>query len=167
MSYSHITYMEAIAKNLKEIGHNANSRRFYRVSSIVALDELAQKTRTIRGPLLVAEDTRQGRYLDGTSDNVVDRQSYSYMLLDLAAQDKIDRRMQVVSQMASLQGKIAGLMFRHKTLGQHGLRDLEMGSFAYQSVGPLLDGLNGLLVSFTILNGTTAKYNASDWTLQF
>ncbi|MEI6853115.1 MAG: hypothetical protein WCL06_09740, partial [Bacteroidota bacterium] len=79
MSFDFTSYMENVAIKNKEIAHVPESaeKRFFRISSIVNLEEILANITNVGGTCLTVEDNLMGRLIDQNSDNYLDDQSYA------------------------------------------------------------------------------------------
>ena len=169
----YIAYMENIARKLKAIGHDPvnGKTRFFRVRSIVDLDELQQNLTGDCDPCIVAEDNHQGRFNDSGSESITDEITYSFMILKRAKLNDFAAEQTVKKDCHRLFLKIAGRMRRDSRgdfrgdIPSTGMKHLVTGSFYHQSVGPVSDNFFGTLVTFSILIPTAndLKYDAQDW----
>lgn len=170
MAFKIVDYMCDCAIRLKSIGHTEHDPRFFRCSSIANLEELLQST-TAGSPCVVVTDSPEGRLEDGDSDNVQDRQFYSFAVFAHVDAGDFSKREDSIKLTKAVAFKILSKMKRDKkyeNLGSYGfprvgLRNLDLGSVSYTTVGPFGDNFWGTDVSFTILNKPDLMYNAEDW----
>lgn len=171
--FDYIAYMEKIARELKAIGHDPvnSKKRYFRVRSIIDLDELQQNLTGDCSPCIVAEDNNQGRFNDSGSESISDEITYSFMILKRAKLNDFAGENTVKKDCHKLFLKIAGRMRRDSredyrgTKPATGLKYLVTGSFYHQTVGPVSDNFFGTMVTFSILIPTVndLKYDSTDW----
>ena len=170
MAFKIVDYMLDCATRLKSIGHTQYDPRFFRCSSIANLEELLH-TGMAGSPCVVVTDSPEGRLEDADSDNVQDRQYYSFAVFAHVDAGDFSKREGAIQLTKAVAFKILGKMKRDKKgenscsfgIFRVGLRNLEIGSVSYTTVGPFGDNFWGTDVSFTILNKPDLLYNAEDW----
>ncbi len=174
MDYNHVDYMRAIATNLVSIQHvegDDAQKHFFRVSSMMNMDELIQNLTGAGGYALIVEDIRMGKFIDNDSENLLDNKSCVFMLVkqadiaDAASRETAQKDCEIECM------KIFSKMFKDKRNDQRpefpktGLRNLDRNSIYYQTVGPLGDNFFGMMYTFNIAPPLASKivYNANDW----
>jgi hypothetical protein len=147
-------------------------KHFFRVSSIANMEELIQNLTGISGYNMVVEDMRLGKFIDNASNNILDNQSNVFMLLKQVDNVDAASREQVIKDCRTECMKIWAKM-KHDRLNDQkgnvqpktGLRNLDLNSVYYQTVGPLGDNFHGMMYSFNIAPPLAAElvYNENDW----
>lgn len=168
MDFDFVTYMRDCATRLKSIGNTEANEHFFRCSGIANMEELLGSA-SAQSPLLMVTDNPEGRLEDNDSDHVLDRQLFTFTVLTHVNSSDFGEREDAIKLTKAIAFKILGKMKRDKRKeGMRqisiGLRDLELGSITYNTIGPLGDNYYGTDVSFTILNKPDLAYDANDWT---
>ena len=171
MEFDSVGYFEDVAKRLKLIGHSKTEKHFFRSTSASYPRELENSLSSARYPALVVVTRKDGRLIDNSSDNYLDKKLYTFLILHPAkdsAPAKIDECMALS---INIFRKITGKLKRDKkkdyslAIQQQifGLRGLDIASISYQQIGPMLDNLYGLMVRFSIIDSAHLQYDAEDW----
>ncbi|MBC8488858.1 MAG: hypothetical protein H8D45_22780 [Bacteroidetes bacterium] len=157
-------YMLEIAEALKEILHTAGDKHFSRISSLPALEEYLQNMTFNSGWQILVVDNRTGRYDDSSkSDNLLDRQLYSFYLVKSIKLNDFDAREQLIRDAEIVLKKILSKYFYDKRSCLNGLRDLQRNSITYDTIGPIGNECHGLMVHFSIIEPPGIIYNEDDW----
>lgn len=171
-SFDFVAYMELLATGLKSLKHDADGQKhFYRVSSLVALDELLQGLNQAQFPALCVIDAPEGRFTDRDSSNLLDVQYYYFFVLQKADIDDAASRQLAISESRVIVRQLFGKMFRDRhneqinpsLLPTYGLANLNRDSISYRAVGPIADNCYGLWASFTVTNSAGITYVDTDW----
>lgn len=166
-----VEYFRDVATRLKEIQHTEAKRHFFRGLSMSRPSELEKSLSVACYPALVLIDRKDGRLTDRDSNNLLNKQLYSFMILKPASEQDPAAIETAVNDCQAIFKKIMSKMTRDKMADSRvdinneltGLRNLERGDIAYQQVGPLLDNLYGLYVTFSIMDPLKAVYSEGDW----
>ncbi len=166
-------YMLKIAEQIKAVQHieGAKECKFFRISSVMNIEEMIERFNNAGSPCIMVEDNRTGRIMDMNSDNYLDIQSYSFLVMKhCKLMESADREsaknatLQIVKTIlsrmksekrAELKGEIYNI----------GLRNFDLNSVVYQTIGPIGENYYGTLVQFTmtsVLNPEIA-FNSADW----
>lgn len=176
MAFDFTGYMKIIAEKLKEIQHDdtATEKKFFRISSVMNIDEMLQNFTTAGSACIMVEDNRTGRYQEANgSMSYMDNQSYSFLILKHCEQFNAESREQVKKDCEAIMKKIISKFKKDKAYDlQHpgetrtGMRDFDLASVFYQTIGPIGDNYYGILVQFSMLKPANADlvYNDNDWT---
>lgn len=176
MAFDFTAYMKGIAETLKDIRHSDSSseKRFFRISSVMNIDEMLQNFTTAGSACIMVEDNRTGRYQEaGGSMSYLDNQSYSFLIMKHCEQFDAESREQVKKDCEAIMKKIISKFKKDKAYDlQHpgetrtGMRDFNMSTIYYQTIGPVGDNYYGMLVQFARLEPVNADlvYNDNDWT---
>lgn len=165
------TYMKNVAVSLKEIAHvdgDSKNKRFYRVSSLQALEELITTLRSMGSINLAIEDNLDGGLSESKGQFVEDKQLYSFLVLQKSEALDMDARKLVIDTCEVVVKKILSKL-RHNHLTDceletnYGLSDFDVDSVNYFSFGPVLNSCYGVHCTFTVGNNASIKYNAEDW----
>jgi hypothetical protein len=162
-------YMRDVAINLKDIGHIENddaNKRFYRVSSLTAIEEIITSLSILNEFVLVVEDNAEGGLMDANS--IMDRQICSWFLLKKVELNDAEAREQAKKQCKATMIKILKRLRRdyisdNKGETNIGLRNAEFDRWTYTTFGPILDNCIGIHVAFTNPNTLNTVYDGNDW----
>lgn len=174
MNFNYTAYMLDIAIRLLDIAHvegDESLRHYFRISSLTNIEELLQCINTAAYPALIVEDMRIGRYIDNSSEDLLDNQSYSFIICKPVTLTDYAERETVIKECEAIYKKIISRMLRDRKNDykqgtiKTGLRNFDANSIYYQTVGPIGDNCIGIMVSFSMLNPLAQDlvYNAKDW----
>ena len=168
MSFNSVTYFGDIARKLKAIGHSESTPRFFRASNVMQLQELLQNLGQAQYPALILFDKLDGRMEDNTSNNPIDRQFYSLLVVNKVDGEDSDSRRQVIEECKAIVMKIFARMTRDWMLANRqnttgGLRNFDRSSAYYNSVGPLVDNLFGVEYAFNLRESINTTLDSDDW----
>jgi hypothetical protein len=173
MTLDFIAYMKAIAETLKSIAHSdtASEKRFFRVSSLMNMDEMMESLSYAGSPCIAVEDNFSGRITDGVGQNLENSRTYSFMVLEKCDYMNAADRESAIKNCFAIVLKVMSKIKRdyHNDLQggmvKTGLRNFDWSSPFYQTVGPVGDGFCGIMMQFVILAPANAdmKYNTNDW----
>jgi hypothetical protein len=171
MNFNSVTYFTQIARKLKAIGHTDTNKKFFRASNVNQLQELIQNLTSAQYPALILFDKLDGRFEDNTSNNPIDRQFYSLLIVKPVDGEDSDSRRQVIEDCKAIVMKIFARMTRDWLAANKvsvdgdttGLRNFDRGSAYYNSIGPISDNLFGTEYAFTIREAINTKLNEADW----
>ncbi len=170
--FDFVTYMEMLATKLKSLKHDPEtSKHFFKVQSLINLDEVLQNLNSAQFPALCVIDSPEGRLMDKDSTNLLDLQYYYFFVIDKADIDDAASRKAAIDGSKAIIKQLLGRMFRDRASEQrnplalpcYGLKNLNRDSLSYKAVGPIADNCYGMWASFTLLNGANINYNADDW----
>ena len=175
MEFNFTTYMRTIARQLIAIAwdpEDTDAKKFFRISSVVNMDELIQSLSGAASPCIVVEDTRVGRLMDRGSLNFLNNQSYTFMVLvqgetGNAEENEAckDTAWDITKAILSRFMKDYHSDQRPPVVTKTGMRNIDWESISYQSVGPYGDSFFGIMVQFTMLNPINKQlvYNENEW----
>lgn len=175
MAFDFVTYMRNIATHLKDIGHVEGidkQRHFFRISSLANFDELLQCINTAQFPALIVEDSLTGKWIGPNNEQLMDEQSYSFMIIARPDSDSPADRETLLKEMRAIYFKIVSKCLKDQradklpTFPKTGMAYFNSDTLYYQTVGPLADGCWGIMASFT-MDTCVAKdiiYDSDDWT---
>ena len=173
MAFDFTGYMRDVAIKLKAVGHveGAKEKKFFRISSVVNLDELVECFANAGSPMILVEDNRTGRFMDGNNQNYLDNQSYAFLVVQHCKVSDAESREQAKNDTIGIVKKIISRMKRDRQRDQEGqyaktgLRNFDLNSMMYQTIGPLGDNYYGTLVQFGMLEVVNKDlvYDASEW----
>jgi hypothetical protein len=174
MVFDYTAYMKDVSTRLKAIAHDdsAKTKKFFRISSVANIDEIVQHFTHAGTPCLMVEDNRTGRYIDNDTLNYIDNQSYAFMVLQYCKVMDAESREEAKQDTLAIVHKIIAKMKKDKYADlqggypKTGLRDFDMNSVFYQTIGPVADNYYGTLVQFAMLSpaNTDLIYDEDDWT---
>jgi hypothetical protein len=161
--------MRNIAINSVDIGHiegDEDNNRFFRVASIMTVDEIINNLSIMKEFSLVVEDNAEGGLIDNNS--IMDKPIHTFFLLKKVEQDNADDREAAKQQCKSVMFKILSRMRRdwisdNEGKTEIGVRNIEFGQWTYQTFGPILNNCIGISVSFIAPNSVNTAYNGNDW----
>jgi len=171
MIFDFITYMENVAQQHKSIAHDPSNGNdhYFRVSGVAGLEELLSNINNASFPALCVVDNPEGRLVDQSSNNVVDRQFYYFFLLKPADSLDADSRQTAIDDCRTIARQILARMFRdylkenRELTETTGLRYLQRDSITYKAIGPLGDNCHGMWVSFAVINRTGISFDKNMW----
>jgi hypothetical protein len=164
-------YIHDIATKLKDVAHVDNDsarQRFYRVSSIQALEEFIQTLPEFKGFALAVEDNEEGNYLLNGAGTLFDDQHCGFFLLTKAklmnAEDRGDKIREAELVMRKILSKIRKDYHTDNQLKSDiGLKTLDWNTVHYFSFGPVLDNCYGVYCNFILPTIQNFIYNEGDW----
>jgi hypothetical protein len=119
------------------------------------------------------EDNRTGRYQEaGGSMSYLDNQSYSFLILKHCEQFNAESREQIKKDCDAIMKKIISKFkndrkydLTHPGETRTGMRDFDMNTVVYRTIGPLGDNYYGMLVQFGMISPINNElvFNADDW----
>lgn len=148
-------YMENLATEHKLVRHGRDNQRFYKMSSIGAMEEVLTRLLTSKTPAIGMNDTMEGRIIDNDGDNRVDRQLYTFYVFGRAGLFDHDQRKLVVKEIKKIAAdccdRIIADHYRDFNFQSSiGLRHLDVNSLTYRTLGSLPDGLLAIVASFVV-----------------
>ncbi len=167
--YNHINYMQSCAEVLKAIAHTEASPRFHIIGGIASMDELLQNlSKADEGFHLLAPNNVDGSF-SIANDVPLDKRMLQFYVVKRNPFTDYVGMATAKTECHALAAKIISRMAYHAYLANlqgpdtYGLRDLDIRTISYQSVGPLADNFYGIEVTFTLYSGTNFIYNQDDW----
>ena len=162
--FDFISYMRDCAVRLKDIQHTNETPRFFRISGISQLEELLANLPDASSPALMVENNIEGRFSDpGPSDNFLDTPYYTFYVIGKVSFNDFDEIEQVKKNTKEIAEKIVARMLKDRRNYRNGLVMLRFDNVPYQNIGPIGDQCYGTMISFTVINTSNSRYNASDW----
>jgi len=163
--YDHISYLQDIATNLKEIAHTVNNPKFHRVSSLFGIEEFMSKGKKGGVHLLVKDvySSRKG-FNDG---RVTERQYFTYFLLKYKGSN-FDANETIKTELRSIERKIFAKYKKdyyndiHEDI-TYGLQYLDLASFSAEDLTLIHTGYLGVMVTFSNEPIMDIRYDANDW----
>jgi hypothetical protein len=163
--YNHLTYMESIAENLRDIAHSTAKPRFFKSTGLASLDGLLANLSVANLPCLIAEDGCDERLSDNQSDNILGHPFYTFYILYKASPGNDTEIMEGRSKAKATAKKVLSRMRRdaHEPNLELGIDILDLSSVRIQGVGPLGDSGYGVMVTFTMQQDADIVYDTNDW----
>ncbi len=162
--FNFVPYFRTLAVNLKELQHTDADKHFHRISSLPEMEEFLSSLSNLQGFQLIVLNKPSGRLDDASvSDNLLDRQFYTYYILKVATHGDYDEAEQARADCNAVARKIMSKMFIDKRNVVNGLLNLDRSSFYYDAIGPIAHGYIGFMCSFTLYNPAGIAYNEDDW----
>jgi hypothetical protein len=163
-NFNFTEYMLDIAVRLIELQHSDDDKHYSRVSSLPGMEEYLSNMTFNSGWQLIVVDNRTGQFDDGSfSDNLIDRQLYSFYLVKSVETNDFDAREELIKEAETILKKILSKFFYDKRNSLYGLLDLQRSSITYDTIGPIGNDCHGLMVHFTLLNASDIAYSENDW----
>lgn len=167
--YDHITYTQFVAIALKAIAHTTASPKHHIIGGVGSMDELLQKiSKADNGYHLLASDNIDGA-IGYSNDSPTDRQMNQFCIVKRVPVANYAARAAAKRDCKAVAAKVVGRMIYDSFIANttnvdiYGLKNLDLLSFSYQSIGPLADGFYGTEVTFDVYNSVDLQYQASDW----
>ena len=170
--FNYADYMQLLATANKLLKHDPEGEKhFYKVSSLINLDELLQGLNNAEFPALCLVDSPEGRLVDRDSSNLLDTQYFYFFVLQKADIDDASSRKAAIDHSKLIIKQLLSRMFRDKAAEQrnpmvvpcYGIKNLNRDSVSYKTVGPVADNCYGMWCSFTLTNYAGINYDASNW----
>lgn len=165
--YNHITYMESIAEQLRDIAHTSKRQRFFKSTGIASLEGVFANLNNLNFPCIIAEDNCDSRLNDNLSDSIREFPFFTFYVLYQASAGNDDEILEARKQARSTANKILSRMLRDansEEIGNElGIRIMDFSSVRMQGVGPLGDNGHGVMVTFTLQQEAPIDYNTNDW----
>jgi len=166
-NFDFINYMEDIATNLKEIAHGPENKRFYRMSSPNDLEEVMMNLQNAKVPALAIIDNIDGRYRSATA-NITNVPIFTFIIFERLELGSHDHNETIKRSLKSLLSKIVSKMWKDKISDMDretklGLQRLELSNLEYRTIGPLIDNLIGLSITFSLEENENPIFNPNDW----
>lgn len=169
MIFDFIAYMQSIAENLLAINHSDSSKHFFRVSGIAGMEEVLQNLSTAQFPAICVIDNTEGRMIDDNKGHVIDRQYYYFFVLNNSKSEDAISRHETITGCLDIGKQIlakilADYRAENRVFGNDtGLMRLQTDSISYKAIGPLGDNCHGVWFSFSVINESGVKYDATAW----
>ena len=155
MAFNFADYIKQLAGEHPQVLHAQGNNRFYRMSSLDALEGVLTNLLTAKTPAIGINDTLEGRVIDHDADRKIDRQLYTFYVFGRSPLFDHSERKRV-----TLECKDIAIDFVNRIIEDHlsdfslssciGLRHLDVNSFTYRTLGNLPDGLLAIIVSFVL-----------------
>lgn len=160
------SYMLECATRLKDIGHTDASPKFFKVNTIIGLEELLNNIGIANYPALVIQTSIRGRIGDeNRSNNFLDNPFYTWYIITKPLQQDFsaEQLRQAKNNAKAIGFKILAKM-RHDRIRQlNGLHFMRFLSVPYQEVGPLGVGSYGVMFNFEVPDSNQLPHNEDDW----
>jgi hypothetical protein len=163
--YNHLTYMESIAENLRDIAHSTAKPRFFKSTGLASLDGLMANLSVANLPCLIAEDGCDERLSDNSSDSIRSLPFYTFYILYQASPGNDTEIMEARSNARATANKVLSRMLRDANVPNFdlGIDIMDFSSVRMQGVGPLGDNGYGVMVTFTLQQEADIDYDTNDW----
>lgn len=162
------TYFATLATQLKDIAHSPEKKRYIEVNGYDNMLGLIETDTFLTGTILVHDISLTGRFFAENTDQVLDRVPGMFYVLQRCDKTSISAVKNTHSATLSIGKKIIARMRRdqykesiHQSTA--GLRNLDVASFTYQSVGPLVSGWHGTMFQFSMVEKPGIEFNEADW----
>lgn len=159
-------YMLDCATRLKDLQHTDVSPHFFRVNTIIGLEELLNNIGVAEYPALVIQTSVRGRIGDeARSNNFIDSPFYTFYIIGAPLGTGFDAETLRLekNKTKAIGFKILAKM-RHDRLRQlNGLHFMKFLSVPYQEVGPLGAGSYGTMFNFEVSDSNMLPHVEADW----
>lgn len=162
------TYFLELATKLKEIAHSPDRKRYIEVNGYDNMLGLIENDTFLKDTILIHDVAINGRFFAENSDQVLDRIPGMFYVLQRADKTNLSAVKATHKATLLIGKKIISKMRRDQYLesihqSTADLRNLDVASFTYQSVGPLVSGWHGTMFQFSLVEKPGIIYNAEDW----
>jgi hypothetical protein len=161
-------YFATLAAKLKDIAHSDEKKRYIEVNGYDNMLGLIETDNYLTGTILVHDISMTGRLFAENSDQILDRVPGMFFVLQRCDKTSISAVKSTHLATLSICKKIIAKMRRdqyqesiHQSIA--GMRNLDVTSFTYQSVGPLVSGWHGTMVQFSLVEKPGIVYSEADW----
>jgi hypothetical protein len=166
--FDFVSYMRTVATQLKEIQHSEEKCAFHRVTNLASLEELLANGNFIEDYQMIVEDVMEGNF-DTNGNTLIDNPTFRFYIVKQAANDDFDSKEECKRNCKVVAKKIISRLFHDNFEDKKfpavpvGLANLQRESFQYFSIGPIMDNMWGVEVSFSLLEGAGISYDENDW----
>ena len=154
------------AVRLKELQHTETNPCFFKVNTIIGLEELLNNIGVAHYPALIIQTSVRGRIGDETrSNNFLDNPFYTFFVIGAPLHGNFDAdQLRLDKEKTKAIGfKILAKMRHDRYRQLHGLHFMKFLSVPYQEVGPMGAGSYGVMFSFEVPHSNQLPHNPHDW----
>jgi len=160
--YNHIAYGLNLSK--KMVLFQLKKEKAYHVApNSDTLQSISHQLSSINYPVLVAIDGRDSTFEDNDADAVIQKPQYFFMILKPA---RADNSADILAAQALCEAnalQIQAKMIADSRAYINGLTGLMIDTFSISSIGPIGDGLFGVIMGFSISQGIEHKVLPAYW----
>lgn len=164
MTFDAVSYFRTAATKLKAIQHSSQNPKFFRIRSLIAMDELLNSLSVASFPALLVHDTIDGSIGDfASTESFIDAPQCIFYVLnkaDITDPSSIDT---AVRNAHAIGNKIISMMLSHKSKAKYGLQFLDISNIPYQTVGPIADNCFGIMYIISVAEHIALTVNTADW----
>ena len=160
-------YMLDCATRLKDLGHTQSNPRFFKVNTIIGLEELLNNIGVADYPALIIQNSTRGHIGDeARSNNFLDNPFYTFYIITAPMQTdfSLDDLRLAKEQAKSIGFKILAKMRHDRYRQLNGLHFMKFLNVPYLEVGPLGVGSYGIMFNFEVPHSHQLPHNPNDWT---
>ena len=160
------TYMLDCATRLKDLQHSDTNPRFFRVNTVMGLEELLNNIGVANYPALVIQTSVRGHIGDeARSNNFINSPFYTFYIIGAPLGTGFDAEALRLSkeETKAIGFKILAKMRHDRYRQQNGLHFMKFLSIPYQEVGPLGAGSFGVMFNFEVPESNQLPHNLEDW----
>lgn len=170
MKFNFLQYIEQLSRSHHKILHDNPDNRFYRFSSIRSMEEVFARLLSAKTPAVAVADSIEGRLLDMRSDNITERNVYSFYLLGRTQHLDSNLRQQQMELLSGIKNDFfARIIKDHRTdfnrETSFGLSYLDIASMGYRTITGLPDNIIALVCSFALEHPFVTNISELVWTL--
>jgi len=159
MTFDVVAYFRMIQEDLKLL---RGSNRFFRVTGIGHLEELMNKQRVARYPILCVDDSQDG-YISEQGGGYMDSRYYSIFILSQVKPGNDEDRNIQMAACRTIFSKILAKLVKDAGEYPNDMVWLHPDRVKYDEVGYLADNLFGIHFGFTVETPEDLIYVAGDW----
>lgn len=160
--YNHFAYGLDLVNSLR-LYDAEKERTFHKATNSDSLGSISEHLSNIDYPVLVAIDGKDADFTDNGTEALLKKPQYFFMLLKPAISDDNEAILAVQSEMEANAIQIQMRMMNQSERNEEGLTGLMPDTFSIRGIGPIADGLYGVIIGFNLEYGIGTKINADYW----
>lgn len=160
--YNHFAYGLDLVTKLR-LYDAEKERAFHKATNSDSLGSISERLSSINYPVLVAIDGKDADFADNGAEALLKKPQYFFMLLKPVEGDDNDAILAAQEDMEANALQIQARMMQQSERNEEGLTGLVVDSFSIRGIGPIADGLYGVIIGFNIEYGIGTKINADYW----
>ena len=160
--YNHFAYGLDLVNRLR-LYDSEKERAFHKATNSDSLGSISERLSSINYPVLVAIDGRDADFSDNGTEALLKKPQYFFMLLVPVDGDDNDAILAAQADMEANALQIQARMMQQAERNEDGLTGLLPDTFSIRGIGPVADGLYGVIIGFNIEFGIGTKINANFW----
>lgn len=158
----YVDIFRTIATSHVDIAHSDDNRRFYRMDIEEIFNGLRSEVDWGKAVLML--ESYEGRLKDNNSDNILDERTCAFSVLKRVTIDDFDQIHEALDSCEAIGKDIISYLRNMKhDEDDRRLRGLNIASFTYQKVGPVLDGAYGYRFTFTFFRAINLALDSEKW----
>ena len=163
IKFDFLTYMENVARKLKDIAHTDDNRRFFRISGIAGIEEYLNELPDVNGTSLMVVENPEGNISDNRGNNFTDEPDFEFYVTKKYTYGDADERSKAKNDCKIIGQKIIAKMLKDKADRVNGLDLLQLSRVPYFCVGPFGDSAIAVYFKFNVIQSANLVYNVNDW----